>query len=617
MPRFKVFRWKAIVPLGLLLLLLAVASYLFLNTIVEWRVEATGAELVGARVDVESADVRLSEGTVVLRGLQVTNPDRPMTNLLEADEIVVNVRVVPLLEKKLLIDTVALRGMQFGTERTESGALDNLPPGSGRLWREVDQWSRSVRIPPLTLETLGQVVNLDGIRAESLQTLARARAIKDFGDSLGGRWEQELRRLDPRPVLDSTRTLITQLQTADPGRLGVVGLTNLVNAARTNLTAVRGLRGRVTALDSTARGGLTEVRARFDALTSAKAADLAYARGLIKLPTLEAPEMSPAIFGEVGVAWMRPVLYWVRQSERYLPPGLSPRRFAGPKRPRAAGTTVLFPKRFGYPRFLLEYGEATFAIGGAGAGAGAYSLELTGLTSDPALIGRPFEMTASRTEARRGPTDVRVAAQLDHRASPSRDSVEARVAGIGLPTFDLEALGARLALGQGVVEFTFRRLGDQIDGRWHWRSTNATWTRLDPSAETVAGAARVGSRQWAENLLWRTVSGVRSVDVDVRISGDLRRPALSVRSNIGRVVAQTLRQELGQEVQRIEAQLRARVDSLVQSEVQRASETATALQQRVTEQIRPRVAEVMELEAQLDEEVRKLMRRLPAGIRIP
>jgi uncharacterized protein (TIGR03545 family) len=617
MPRFKLFRWKAIVPLGVLLVLLAVGWYLFLDRIVERRVELTGAELVGARVDVASADVRLGEGTIVLRGLQVTNPDRPMTNLFEAEEIVVNVRVVPLLEKKLLIDTVALRGMRFGTERAESGALDNLPPGSGRLWREIDQWSRSVRVPPLTLETLGQVVNLDAIRAESLQTLSRARAIKRFGDSLGGRWEQELRRLDPRPVLDSTRTLIAQLQAANPTQLGIVGVTNLVNAARTNLTAVRGLRGRVTALDSTARGELTEVRARFDALTGAKAADLAYARGLLKLPTLEAPEMSPAIFGEVGLAWMRPVLYWVRQADRYLPPGLSPRRFAGPKRPRAAGTTVLFPKRFGYPRFLLEHGEATFEIGGAGAGAGAYGLELTGLTSDPALIGRPFELRAARTEARRGPTELRVAAQLDHRTQPGRDSVEARVAGIRLPTFDLKALGARLDLGQGTTELTLRRDGDQIDGRWSWRSTNATWSRLSGSAALAGDALRLGSRQWAEDLLWRTVSGVRAVDVDVRISGDLRRPALSVRSNIGQVVAQSLRQELGQEVQRIEAQLRARVDSLVQSEVQRARESVAMLQQRVSEQITPRVTEVIDVEARLDDELRKLTRRLPAGLRIP
>ena len=617
MPRFKLFRWRAILPLALLLILLAVGWYLFLDGIVERRVELTGAELVGARVDVESADVRLGEGTTVLRGLQVTNPDRPMTNLLEAEEIVVNVRIVPLLERKLLIDTVALRGMRFGTDRSESGALENLPPGSGRLWREIDQWSQSVRIPPLTLETLGQVVNLDAIRAESLQTLARARAIKGFGDSLGGRWEQELRRLDPRPVLDSTRALITQLQAANPTQLGVVGITNLVNAARTNLTAVRGLRGRVTALDSTARGELTEARARLDALTSAKAADLAYARGLLKLPTLEAPEMSPAIFGEVGVAWMRPVLYWVRQSERYLPPGLSPRRFTGPKRPRAAGTTVLFPKRFGYPRFLLEHGEATFEIGGAGAGAGAYSLELTGLTSDPALIGRPFELSASRTEARRGPTDLRIGAQLDHRAQPGRDSVEARIAGLRLPTFDLKAIGARLDLGQGTTELTLRRTGDQIDGLWSWRSTNATWSRLGTPAALSGEALRLGSRQWAEDLLWRTVSGVRSVNVDVRIRGDLRRPALSVSSNIGQLVAQSLRQELGQEVQRIEAQIRARVDALVQSEVQRARETVTALQQRVTEQITPRVAEAIGLEARLDEEIRKLTRRLPAGIRIP
>jgi hypothetical protein len=47
MPRLKLLRWKAIVPLALVLVLLGVAWYLFLDKIVERRVELTGAELVG------------------------------------------------------------------------------------------------------------------------------------------------------------------------------------------------------------------------------------------------------------------------------------------------------------------------------------------------------------------------------------------------------------------------------------------------------------------------------------------------------------------------------------------------------------------------------------------
>src|SRR5688572_9193482 len=67
-------------PPGLLvfvgvLLLVALVWWLYADTLTERGVEASGASLVGARVDVEAADVRLGDGSVRLQGLAVANPD--------------------------------------------------------------------------------------------------------------------------------------------------------------------------------------------------------------------------------------------------------------------------------------------------------------------------------------------------------------------------------------------------------------------------------------------------------------------------------------------------------------------------------------------------------------
>jgi len=631
MPRLKLFRWKAIVPLGVFLVLIAVVWMLFLDVVVERGVEHAGAMLVGAKVDLAEADVRLREGSVILRGLEVTNPDHPMTNLVQADEIVVDIRKTPLLLKKLIIDTVALRGIRFGTPRAESGALDNPPAGSGRIWREINGWADAVHVPPFSLEGLGQVVNVGAIQPESLRTVTAARGVRAFADSLGGTWDRQLSALNPGPTVDSTRALITRLQQADPVRLGVSGVTNLANSARTTLTSVQDLRRGVASLDSTARGELDQARARVAALAQARSADYAYALGLVHLPSLHGPDISPSIFGDVAVEWVRPVLYWLRAAEEYLPPGLNPRRFTGEKRTRRPGTTVLFPSRDGLPRFLLEHGEADLELGGTGVSAGQYSAQINGLTSAPTLYGKPFRLLVERAAAVRGPSGLRVSAVLDHVSAPIRDSLDAAVRGIRLPTIDVGALGARLALGDGSSELSLQRSGDQIAARWTWQTGKATWERLQrPSAAAEAGAdqpapdtrnptpdTRIGSRAWADDLLWRAVSGVSDVQIDVRLSGDIRHPDVHVASNVGDVIAQSLRRELGAEVQRAETEVRARVNALVEGEMTRAQTAVDSLRSKVTDQIAPQAARVTELEAQLEQEIRNLTRRLPGGVRIP
>jgi len=127
----------------------------------------------------------------------------------------------------------------------------------------------------------------------------------------------------------------------------------------------------------------------------------------------------------------------------------------------------------------------------------------------------------------------------------------------------------------------------------------------------------LGSREWAEDLLWRSVSGISDVEINVQLSGPVERPALAVGSNVGVAVAQSLRRELGREIERAENEIRARVDEIVLEQVTRAERALDGLRTRLTDEVAPLTAQVTELEEQLEQEIRNLTRRLPGGLRIP
>ena len=428
------FRWKALVPVFLFLGALGLLWLLFLDTLVERTIEDFGTEIVGALVELDKADVRLTEGFVRLSGLRVTNPDAPMTNLIEASEIVADVRIVPLLQKKIFIDTLAMRGLQFGTPRQTSGAIEGSTATNREIRRRIDAWGERIRIPDFSLEGLGQAVNASAIRPESLQTPAYAAELVASADSSRRAWESTLAELNPQPMIDSGRALVGRLQSASLRSLGVTGLAQTLRNARGVQTQIETARDEVGALDDRVRSGVASLQTGVVTLNDFRTRDLAYARSLLRIPSADAPDLSPSIFGSFAVSKIKPLLYWAQLLERYLPPGLDPRRRPGPKRFRLAGEDVAFPSEGALPKFTLAFGEASLTIGGVGGAAGEYEAVLRGLTSAPALLGVPLRVSASRASAAGGPSDIDFNATIDHLGAVSRDSVSVRVAGVRLPT---------------------------------------------------------------------------------------------------------------------------------------------------------------------------------------
>ncbi len=83
----KIFRWKAIGPLLLLLAIIAVLAVIFAEPIAQDTTEEASTELLGTQVDVGKLDLHPRESAVDLRALQIANPFILTQNLLEADEI--------------------------------------------------------------------------------------------------------------------------------------------------------------------------------------------------------------------------------------------------------------------------------------------------------------------------------------------------------------------------------------------------------------------------------------------------------------------------------------------------------------------------------------------------
>jgi len=603
----KVFRWKAIAPLLVLLIGLGVLVAIFAEPIARSTTEEAGTELLGTEVDVGKLDLLPRQTSVELGALQVADPFDPRRNLVEAERILVKLNPEALAEKKVVIDNFVLHGMRFGTTRKTAARPATGGGFAAQTLRSVRQWAGRFDVPLLRLTPLDTIKQLV-LDPSQLGTVKAAQALASSTDSTRMALQQGFKSLDVESTVDSARALATRLSATDPKTLGLDGTRKAIASVKATLDRLDQTRKRVATVESQVKEGTRLLRTGVEGLDEARRKDYGLARSLLKLPTFSAPEIGNAFFGKVSIDRLQQALYWAELARKYMPPGLLPREHPGPRRLRMAGTNVQFPKEQNWPAFLLQVGQIDFTVDpSAGALGGAYKATVQGLTSAPALYGKPMVVRASRSAAGSAVAGIDVAALVDHVGQTARDSVAARLRGVRLPAFDIPGLPFRLDPGTGSADLTFALRGDQLRGRWGIGSDQVAWA-LD--------SARGGGNS-LEQIVWRVVSGLKTLDVTAEVSGTVKAPRLAVASNLDRAIAARLEAVVGEEVAKAEALARAKVDSLVDDKVAPVKQRIAAVQAQATERVAGQRVQLDKVEAELQAQLERLTAGLAPGIKLP
>jgi uncharacterized protein (TIGR03545 family) len=604
--RIKIFRWKAIGPLILFLAIIAVLVILFAEPVARDTTEEVSTQMLGTQVDVGKLNLHPTEPAVDLDALQVADPFNPNRNLIEAAQIRLKLNAEALAEKKVVVERFALNGMRFGTTRKTPARPVKGNGFAPQLLRSVRQWTQQFNVPLLKLTPIDTIKQLV-LNPTQLATVKQAQALVGRTDSTRQALEQGFRSLNIQGTVDSARALAARLAATDPKKLGLQGTKDAIESVQQTLRQLDDAKKRVEGVERGVKNGVQVLGAGVQSLDSARRRDYAFAKSLLKLPSFEAPDIGKAFFGKVSIDRVQQALYWAQLAQHYMPPGLLPRQEPGPKRLRMAGTTVQFPKEHHYPDFLLQVGQLDFAIEGDNPLKGAYQAVVRGVTTTPALYGRPMTLSASRRAAGSSIAGIDVNAVIDHVTPNTRDSVAAQLAGVKLPAFDLPGMPFRVAPGVGAVKLNFALRRDQLAARWAIASNRVSWT-ADTSARRFNDIERV---------VWRVVSGLNDLKVDARVSGSIRNPNLSVSSNLDEAIASRLKAVIGEEVAKAERLARAKVDSLVQNKVEPLKQRIASVQADATKRVETQKQQLDQVQQQLNAELKRLTSGLAPGIKLP
>ena len=589
--RTRIFRWEGIIPIVLLVALLVAGWQLFAGRIIRATLEDAGTDALGTQLDVGSVSVGLLATNVEIRGIAVADPFDRNRNLFEVGGVRVELEPRPLLEKKIVIRRLAVADVKTGTRRATPAEPVTGGGFAPRALAEVQRFAGQFRVPLLSLTPFDELkaVVLDPTQLRSVQA---ALAVAGGADSVKQSLEAGYANLRLQETVDSSQALLARLQGFNLRTAGVDGTRRAIADVRAAQARVDSARNRVERLVADARTGVDTLQGRLRAIEDAKNEDYAFARGLLKLPTFEGPDLGAALFGKVTIDRFQQAVYWATLAREHAPPGLLPKEHPGPKRLRQSGTTIQFVEKADYPNFLLRRADVNVDIT-SGFAAGKYAFAAADITSEPALVGRPMVFAARRSAG--GDIDsLRVTGSLDHLGAKPRDVVNMHAAGVKLPAIALPVIPFTMDPGRGTSELRFMLDGSNVSGRWALRSKSLAW---------VTDSSRARPLNTMESIVARALTGIRELELTADISGTLDAPRLAVRSNIDRQVSERLKAVVGEEVKAAEAKVRAQVNRLVE-------EKAAPARAKVAEVRSEADQRIADARAKLDEEKRKLEERL-------
>ncbi len=601
-----VFRWRAVGPLLLFTGALVVLYLLFAERMARRETESSLSDLLGSEVDLASFRIRARDAAIDLGGLAIADPRDPNRNLFEAGTITVDLDPLPLLEKKVVIDELRLSGLRLLTPRkTPARPAAPNSPGAALL-RETGQWAREkFQFPKLALGRIDTVKSLV-LHPDQLGTVRAAKSLLGSVDSTQATFEQSLAALQLKPLVDSSAALATRLAQTDPKQLGVVGARAAITDIQRAIDRVKQARTSLAGLDSSVRRSVGVLRQGLEAVNAARQQDYAMAKGLLNLPSFDAPNIGASLFGAQSTDYFQQALYYAKVVERYVPPGLQPWNRPGPQRTRLAGTTVEFPKDRAYPRFLLRKGAIDLATGSSAEQ--EFRAAFAGITSQPELYGRPATLSASGRLAGEHPVAVTLAGMSRHFGKTPRDSLVATVQGVSLPAIPFPGLPFTVNPGPSTVGFAFSLAGDRLTGSWDVTADRATWSS-DP--------ARLASASLVESTVWQVVRGLSVLRVHAELGGTVEHPTLTVRSNLDEAIAARLRGLVGEALATAEQRARGAVDAAVAQQVAALQGRVNDLQAQTLKRLPVERGQLDEVQKKLESTLTHLAGSTVGGLKLP
>jgi uncharacterized protein (TIGR03545 family) len=539
-------------------------SLFFLDGIIKGIVEDRASLAVGAKVEIGDLRFKIFGLSVDIQNLQVANPEEPMRNSVEIGSLAFDLGAAPLLKKKIVIERMKVLNLAWNTPRKTSGAL---PP---RLQKKLEARKKAPslgnqaerQIEECVLPNFSALADLKKRSPEELLKGVNLQSVAFLGDypkkvtAAKETWEKRLKELPTQEDIQKETKFFQALKDQRPKDLTQLpAYLEKLNALQKKINDTQKT---LTTAQQEFQTEMNLLKTSLQEVEKLKDTDVKTVMTKLGVQIPSATDLICVLLGKEVAHRVNWALGMYRKLSRYTSKGKPKEEKEKPEPvPRMKGMDVRFPITRGYPDFLLELAEFS-ARPDMKKASGVLAFEklageLRGLTSHPAIYGKPtlFKLNGSMVGSLA--KDFALAGQFDHRRTVAEDRIDLNIKELRIEqagTAGPQQSPLRLASALLNVNGSLGVRGEALNGR-------VLLDVLNPKVAVESSAAILGD----------LLKNMGSFDLSLAIGGTLDQPSIGLSSSATKTLTSRLENLLQKEMKGLQDGIKNVISSRVDKDI--------------------------------------------------
>lgn len=532
-------RWSYVAPRLALLILLWAFFFFAFDPLLKWGMIKGIEKGAKARAEIASLRTTFLHPSLKITGLAVADAGEEFRNLVEFSELSFSAEGASLLEKKLVVENAALKGLRFGTTRKTSGKLPFVKEEPSELVEGFKKESKDFALERASDAKAEAAADYKVDPAE----LGSVKLAKQLEESYHKDYAGISSRLDTKKYEAGLEALKARHEKAK-------GENNFAKQAKDYAEIgkeVKKLTSDFKKDKEETEAALARAKDSFKALDEARRKDLAEVMAKMKLPSLDTQSIARMLAGPLIAEKTAQAMKWAALARKYMPASAK----GVLKNEARRGREVHFPKEKSYPTVLVRKLSLTGELGLEDPL--EYSGTVEGLTTQPQVYGRP---TTLLVKGAKGARRLDLKASIDAAGDELRTTSELSYAGmpvkqlqLGSPSsFLLEITG-----GTAAFEAALKTAGETIEGRAAARLKGAAFK---PKADNIKAAP-------LRSAVEASFAGLSSALIATGISGTVKSPTLSIETDLANALSKAFSGAMGAEAKKAQEAAQKKVDEVL------------------------------------------------------